>query len=277
VSGDGPQNDASGALPQPVKLDSPGGLRAWPSLLNAPDGVWFQLDASKLYRMPRGQGSPEWLGVDVQDTLAAFPVVSGAARVRQDDTIAFACSNTGGTAARVVVRSLRTGLWTEDSPPTQASKGIEALCAFGDLVAYVSGGVVYAQSAASFADSVSTPIALQWKTHPLYPFQVGGNGMIRDLQATCEFRGPGSGTLALRISYDDGVSFVTYDSFAISGLTVGATMKKRWAIQRSDVQSVVCELTYTPDAADEGIVVNQLTLLVDDASGLEELDPADLA
>lgn len=275
VSGDGPENDASGALPAPVKLDSPGGLHDWRSLLNAPDGVWFQLDPTKLYRMPRGQGAPEWLGIDVQDLLADFPVISGACRVRADDAVAFACSNAGGTDARILVRSLRTGLWTEDSPPLATGAGIEALCSFGRLCAYVSGGVVYQQHPTSFADNVSTPITLQWDTHPVYPFEVGGNGVIHDLQATCEFRS--SGTLALEVSYDDGATYEEYDSFVINGLTLGATVKKRWSIERSDLQSIAWRLTFTPDAAGEGLIVNQVTLLVDGANGLEDLDPADMA
>jgi hypothetical protein len=275
ASGDGPENDASGALPAPVKLDSPGGLADWRSLLNAPDGVWLQLDATKLYRMPRGQGSPEWLGIDVQDTLAAFPVVTGAARVRQDDAIAFACQTTGEDDARILVRSLRTGLWTEDSPPLQSSSGIEALCSFGDLCAYISGGVVYQQHATSFADGTATAIGLEWESHRLYPFTVGGNGAVHDLQATCEFRS--SGELQLFVSYDDGVNFETYDSFTINGLTAGATVKKRWSLQRSDLQSIVWRLVWTPDEVGEGLIVNQVTLLVDDASGLEDLDPADMA
>jgi hypothetical protein len=277
VAGDGPANDASGALPQPVEIPSPGGLRSWHSLLKGPDGVWLQLDDRKLYRTPRGLAAPEWLGVDVQNTLALFPEITGAARNRADDAVVFACSNAGGTDARIVARSLRTGVWTEDTPPLQASQGIKALCPFGDLTAYVSGGVVYRQHPTSFADGAGSVITTEWQTHPVYPFEVGGNGKIFDLQVTGEFRS--SGTLALRLSYDDGVNMATdtYASFAITGLTVGASVKKRWSLQRDDVQSVVAELTFTPDTPGEGLIINAVTFLLDQSSGLEELDPADLA
>jgi hypothetical protein len=277
VTGDGPQNDASGGLPQPVRLPSPGGLRDWRSLLEGPDGVWFQLDAAKLYRAPRGNGAPEWLGVDVQDTLASFPVMTGACRCRVDDVLLFACQDTeAGTDARIIVRSLRTGIWSEDTPPTETSQGIEALCAFGDGAAYVSGGVVYALHETSFADTSSTPIVTQWKTHPIYPFEIGGNGQILDVQATGEFRSEGE--LALRVSYDDGLTYTTYDSFTLSGaIGVGSTIKRRWALQQSDTQSAVFELTFTPSVAGEGLIINQLTLLVEPSSGLEDLDPADMA
>lgn len=273
VDGDGPENDASGALPAPVELASPGGLRDWRSLLKGPDGVWFQLDDSKLYRMPRGQGAPEWLGVDVQDTLALFPSVVGAARCRQDDSLLFACS--AAQDARIVVRSLRTGIWTEDTPPLQATRGIEALSSFGDMVAYISGGIVYQLHPTSFADSTSTVIPLEWETHPLYPFEVGGNGKIHDVQMTGEFRS--AGVLGLRVSYDNGMTFETYDSFTVTGLDAGAPVERRWSLTQNDIQSVVFDLTWTPSEVGEGLIVNALTLLIDPENGLKDLNPGEMA
>lgn len=276
VTGDGPDNFGGGALPQPVELPSPGGLRDWRSLLKGPDGVWYQLDDTKLYRSPRGSGAPEWRGVDVQDTLADFPVITGAARCRADDALAFACQDAeAGTDGRILVRSLRTEVWSVDTPPLESGAGIEALSSFGDRLAYISGGVVYQLHATSFADDSSTVITTLWKTHPLYPFEIGGNGLCHDLQMTGEFRG--AGDLALRVSYDDGISFTTYDTFTLSGLTVGATVKRRWSLQQSDVQSVVAELTFTPSTPSEGLIINQLTLLVDPSNGLEDLNPEDMA
>lgn len=273
IQGEGPADDGSGALPPPVALGSPSGLRDWRSLLVAPDGVWAQFDDSKLYRIPRAGAAPEWLGIDVQDTLASFPDIVGAARCRQDDTILFACQNSGGTSGRMVVRSLRTGIWVEDAPPLETSQGIEALSSYGDRVAYISGGVVYAQSESGFTDGASSVIVTEWQTEPIYPFEVGGNGHIHDLQVTGEFRS--AGTLALRVSYDDGVSFEAHDSFALTG-TAGDTVKRRWSLRRSDIQSIVAEFIYTPSSPGEGLVLTQMSLLVDPSNGLEDLDPAEM-
>lgn len=276
VQGEGPDDAGAGALPPPVALGSPSGLHDWRSLLVAPDGVWAQFDDTKLYRIPRAGAAPEWLGVDVQDTLTSFPDITGAARCRQDDTIVFACQNAAGTSGRMVLRSLRTGIWLEDAPPLQTSQGIEALSSYGDRVAYVSGGVVYAQHETSYTDGDplgSTVIVTEWQTEPIYPFGLGGNGHIHDLQMTGEFRS--AGTLACRISYDDGVTFESHDSFALTG-TAGDTIKRRWSIRRSDIQNIVAELTYTPSSPGEGLVINQLTLLVDESQGLEDLDPAEM-
>jgi hypothetical protein len=275
VAGEGPQNDASGALPQPVELASPGGLKDARSLLKAPDGVWFQLDDNKLYRMPRGNGAPEWLGVDIQDTLASFPVITGACRARADDCLVWSCENTGGTDGRLIVRSLRTGIWTEDTVPLGSGAGIEAVSSFGDLVAYISGGVVYAQSESGFTDGAASAITTQWKTHPLFPFELGGNGQVEELMATGEFRS--SGTLALRVSYDAGLTWVTMDSFELSGLDSGALVRRKWALGQSDAQSLVAEITFTPATPGEGFILNQLDILVEPANGLPDLDPEEMA
>ncbi len=275
VTGDGPENDASGALPPPVDLGSPGGLLDARSLLDGPDGVWFQLDATKLYRMPRGQGAPEWLGVDIQDTLVSYPTITGACRARADDCLLWSCENSAGTDGRIIARSIRTGIWTEDTVPLETSQGIEALCSFGDLVAYISGGVVYAQSATGFTDGTATVITTQWKTHPLFPFDLGGNGLVHDLLATGEFRS--AGTLALRVSYDGGLTFTTYSSFVLTGLTVGALVRRKWAVQQSDAQTIVTELTFTPSTPGEGFILNQLDLWVDPTSGLPDLLPEEMA
>lgn len=277
VIGVGPDDTGAGALPSPVEVPAPAGLLDWKSLLVAPDGVYAQLASTQLYRISRDGSTPEWVGVDVQDELAGYPVITGACRVRQDDVICFACENLASSDARIIVRSLRTGLWTEDLPPLQASQGIEAMCEFGDSCAYVSGGRVYILSTTgSYADSTSTVITTQVKTNPLYPFELGGYGSMDSVLLTGEFRS--AGTLALRVSYDDGISFQTYDSFTLTGLSVGQTVQRRWALQQADITSVVFEWTFTPSAPGEGFIADMATLLVDPQPGqLKELDPSEMA
>lgn len=275
--GQGPDDTGAGALPSPVELPSPAGLLDWKSLLVAPDGVYMQIFTNQLYRVPRDGGSPEWVGVDVQDTLTAYPSITGAGRIRQDDAVAFACVNSGATDARIVVRSLRTGLWLEDTPPLEASRGIEAMCEFGDSTAYVSGGRVYVLSTTGgFSDTTSTVIPTQIKTHPLYPFELAGYGTMHSVLLTGEFRS--AGTLTLRVSYDDGVSFTTYDNFVLTGLTVGQTVQRKWALQQSEMTSVVFEWTFTPSVPGEGFIMHSAGLLVDPQPGqLRELDPSEMA
>lgn len=274
--GDGPDDIGGGGLSAPREIPTPGGLKSWQSFLKVPDGLFYQIDDTKLFLLPRGADSPSWVGKDVEDTLLAFPDMAGTCRNKKDNASCFAVQNAGKTAAQIVVRDMRTGLWTTDSPPLQAVSGIAALTNYGATMAYASNGVVYVQSESSFADNTSTVIPTQWKTNPLYPFQLCGYGVMNDIMVNAEFRS--AGTLALRVSYDDGVSFVAYDSFVISGLTVGATVERKWALQQSDITSIIFEWTFTPSAPGEGLILLAGALMVQPVTGqLKELDPAEQA
>ena len=68
---------------------------------------------------------------------------------------------------------------------------------------------------------------------------------------------------------------MTYDSFTLAGAS-GDTVKKKWAIQQSDITSVVLEFTFTPSAAGEGFIL-QRCVMATDGSELEDLDPGDCA
>jgi hypothetical protein len=84
-SGDGPDDLGGGAIGRAQDIPTPSGLEDWRSLLKAHDGLYFQLDDEKIYRLPRGGGAPEWIGIDVMDTLTSYPVITGAAKCRRDD------------------------------------------------------------------------------------------------------------------------------------------------------------------------------------------------
>lgn len=276
VFGTGPDDLGGGQLEAPIRIPTPSGLEDWRSFLEAPDGLYFQLDDTKLYQLPRGGGSPAWAGIDIQDTLVSYPVITGACKSRRDDSALFACQNTSaGTDGRILVRSLRTGVWSQDNAPLQTSEGIEAISAYGDTVAYISGGTVYVQSATGFADETSTVIPTVVRTQPLYPFGLGGTGLIHDVLLVGEYRS--AGTLALRVSYDDGISFTSLTSFVLSGLTAGATIKRKWALPTVGAKSVIFEWTFTPTTATEGFIANAAMLLVTPDEGLPEILPAEAA
>src|SRR5690606_30937137 len=111
--------------------------------------------------------------------------------------------------------------------------------------------------------------------HPLYFFDLGGNGTVMEVLLTGEYRS--AGTLALRVSYDDGVNFTTYDSFVLTGLTAGQTIQRKWSLQQDDVTSVVCEWTFTPSSAGEGFIAHNAAFLVEPSLGLKDLNPAEMA
>lgn len=273
VPGGGPDDLGGGLLESPIRIPSASGLEDWRSLIEAPEGLYFQLDDSQLYQLPRGGGAPAWVGIDVQDTLASYPVITGACKSRRDDAILFACQNTSaGTDARLIVRSLRTGIWSEDVPALTASEGIEAITAFGDTLAYISGGTVYVQSASAYVDTsfvTDSKVVPVITTQPIYPFGVGGYGLIHDVFVDGEM--PSAGTLLVEASFDDGATF----GYSVSFTTQANQF--RWALPDVGARSVVFRLTFTPTIFTEAFIAKSLTLLVTPDEGLPELSPSVLA
>lgn len=274
LDGAAPDDLGKGAVNDPVEVPTPGGLKDWRSLLKGPDGLWFQLDDDKIFRIPRGGGAPEWMGADIVELLRDFPTVTAAARHTQDNCLLFALNNSAGTGARIAVRDLLHSTWLVDEPPLESSSGIDAMVVYGRTVAYLSGGVVYAQSDSSFTED-SDFIDAQLVTQPIYPFELGGYGIIHDILSTNEFHGACS--LNIRYSLDDGLNFNSLVGLpeAISGLTSGARVQRRRALPQDVTSSIVFEVSLTGSAGSEGLILNGIDLLVEDVPDLAQLAPAD--
>lgn len=287
VTGAGPDDVGGGGFDPPVEIPTPSGLsNAW-SFLEGPDGLWFQLDDTKLFRIPRGGGAPTWEGVDVEDTLQDFPIIVGTAKHKRDNTAVFACCSAVSSDVRFLVRDFRTENWFEDTVPLGddspvGGHGVDAITSYGETLAYASAGTVFVQSAGDYLDGASGAfIETQARTHPLYPFGVGGYGQIYDLLLTGEYRG--DCRLECRVSYDDGLAFAALTSFdllASDGLVAGQTIQRRWAMPQDITSSLVVEFTITQGSgveSSEGFVFNQFDLLVEAEDGLRELRPDEMA
>lgn len=291
VNGDGPDDIGVGVLSPPVEIPSPSGLESAWSFLDGPEGLWFQLDDDKLFRIPRGGGAPTWEGIDIEDTLQDFPDIVGAAKHKRDNTAVFACtvdafSGVQPARVRFLVRDFRTEAWFEDTPPLGSDSppgghGVDVITGHGDSVAYVSFGSVLVQSATEYGDTqFDVFVNTQARTHPLYPFTLGGYGQIYECLLTGEYRG--DCVLRLSVSYDDGLTFTTLSSFDLNdddGLVQGQTIQRKWTMPQDITSSVVLDFTVTSatGTANEGFVFNQVDLLVEAEDGLRELKPDEMA
>jgi hypothetical protein len=269
-----PDDEGKGVLGLPVRLPTPSGLKDWRSLVEMPDGLGCQLDDDKLFRIPRGGGAPDWFGADISKLLADFPTISAAARSKADNAILFALNNLDSEESRIAVRDSLFESWLVDEPPLQPGRNIEALAVYGRTVAYLSGGVLYTQSDSSFADEGGTFIDCELETNPIYHSGLGGYGIVSDLLASCEYRG--DCVLTIDVSYDDGVTFPVTRSWTISGLTAGATVRRKFALPTEATSSVSLRASVTTAGApSEGLILNEITLLAEPTEGLPDLLPAE--
>lgn len=262
IFGDGPDDLGGGALNPPIEITSPGGLRAdgFRSFLRVPEGLFFQLDDNKLMLLPRGAGSPVWTGEPISEVLESFPAISGACRVSIDHGAAFAC--TTAIDARIAFADFTHGQWFIDNPPLQTTKGIESIVEYGGKIAYLSGGVVYGQSS-DFADIATTFIDTEIVTNPIYPWGVGGHGSIDRFLYTGERRS--ASNLIISMSYDDGLTWEPMITVAETG-TVGATIQHIFSTDRKIMDRVSFKIAVTGVTAGEGLIHNEITLLVTDAA-----------
>lgn len=284
IGGDGPDDIGAGALDYPREIPAPSGLSDPWSFLDAPDGLWFQVDDAKLFRIPRGGGAPTWEGVDVQDTLREFYEIVGAAKCKADNAALFACNKTS-LDTRIIVRDFRTEQWFVDEVP-HGTSDIDALTSWGATVAYAAGGRVWAQETTAAVgywdvdvpdDETALHIETQATTHPLYPFGLGGYGQIHEVLLTGELLGVC--VLNARVSYDDGQTYTDLESFDLAGDVAFGTIQRKWTLPQDVTSSVVFEFTVTAfeGTLSQGFVFNQIDLLVETEPGLRELRPDEMA
>lgn len=276
----GPDDQGGSPLDSPQETPTASGAKDWRAMIRYHDGLFYQAQNARIYRIPRGVGAPEDSAREIHDLLVAFPVITATTRHKADDALMFACNNTGLTSARLAILDLPNNIWTTDLPPLTASSGIEAIVNFLDTMAYVSGGNVFQQSNTSFADSTGfIPVLL--KTKPLYPFGIAGKGLISGVMVCGEYIG--DTTWNVRVSLDDGLTFTTMPTFSVTaanGYTLGARVRKLFTLPVvAEAGSVVVEYTSTtagtPDSAQTDI--EEIAIEVQVEPGFVNLDPADLS
>lgn len=272
ITGEGPDDDGlNGEFSPPRKIPSDGGCIDSRCLVEIPAGLIYQQSSDRLYLLPRGGGAPVWFGQAVRSTLASYPVITSGVYCRQDNTVVFTCNNTGGTHGVLCVFDLRMGEWYVDE--LDGTPAILGAAAWSDTHAICNASFVRQQSTA-YAD-VSVGITMRLRTGSIRAFGTNGWGRYYSLTLLGEYRDACS--IGARFSFDEGKTFTTLDSKALSGLTAGDAKVLKWSLPRSRGQAAVVEFTCTSATPGEGFVFNAFTLEVDAAEGPPRLAEGDRA
>lgn len=276
----GPDDQGGSPLDSPQETPTASGAKDWRAMIRYHDGLFYQAQNARIYRIPRGVGAPEDSAREIHDLLVSFPVITATTRHKADDALMFACNATNLQSARLAILDLPNNIWTTDLPPLTASSGIEAIVNFLDTMAYVSGGNVFQQSNTSFADSTGfIPVLL--KTKPIYPFGIAGKGLISGVMLCGEY--VGDTTWNMRVSLDDGLTFTTLQTFAITaanGYSLGARVRKLFTLPVvAEAGSVVVEYTSTTAGTSDSAQtdIEEIAIEVQVEPGFVNLDPADSA
>ncbi len=273
-SGDGPDDTGAGSYTEPLSVPSSTGLNDWRSLVETPVGLFFQGSNGQLWLLPRDGSPPQWIGQPVRDTLLAYPVVTSATLVTEEQLVTFSCNNSGLTDSRLVHYDLRAQTWIVDE--FASATPVAAACSYQGRLALLSSGVVYTEK------TTVTPNAFLehgLTTGTLKPFGSTGWGKLVSVDVVAEYRGDCN--LRLRISYDDGKTYSSLHTFPLlssGGLSVGDTVRRSWYPNRRKCERFRLEFTaLTAGSATEGLVFNGYSIEVMKEAGTSRTPAAQRA
>lgn len=250
IPGRGPERSGTGEFDSMVSVATPGGCIDWRSVVSAPPGFFFQMAPDKLMlltRGPQGGGAGEvvWAGQAVRDTLASFPVITGAVHIRKQMAVAFSCNTTDGTDGRILVYDLRRQQWFVDDP----GGPVTALAELDGRLVWLSAGTVY-QAHESAGTGTFVPHAVQ--TGVLRITKALGWGHIYRVGLLGAVLGACS--VEAFIDYDDGGGLRSLGTETFTG-TEG-TFERFWSLQIQKTARFSLRFVVTGSSGSAGLRLN---------------------
>jgi len=264
LGGQGP-DDAGGSSEFSKPRELPGdkvGCTEPRSIVASSKGVWFLASPDRLMLIPRGGGeAAQWEGQPVRDTLAAFPVVTSATVVSQDNTIVWAVENEEGDEGRLIVYDTRSGDWYVDNLVEYDSVPVQAACEhMGRLVLVIDGEIHYQNT--GFVADVFIPYEFQTAAIAIGQ---GTEGWGKLVSFTATNSGYGDCTVDGLISYEDGgdETSTLEEPYVVEGLTDGENVGglQFWPWRRKG-ERVSLKFRVDGDEPSAGVTFSALTLEV---------------
>ena len=170
--GPGLDDNGLGEIGAPRRLPSDvglyGGVLGWRSIVEISAGIIFQGLKNQLYLLPRGGVTPVPIGFPVEDKLLAYPVISGAVYMNEDQTVRFTCNNEAGTESIVLLFNVRFAEWFTEGPYAFTIRA--AARANGRFYLLTSNNEVLRQRT---EDAPLTFVSYAWRGTPVHPFKPG--------------------------------------------------------------------------------------------------------
>jgi len=262
IPGRGPEHNGTGEFDTSIRVPSPGGCIDWRSVVDAPPGFFFQMAADKLMLVPRsaqsagGAGAVLWIGQPVRQTLALFPVITGAVHVRSQMIVAFSCTNVAGDAGRILIYDLRREQWYVDTVGPAI-----AISELDGRLAYISSNAVFLQDVAPGTGAFPTCL-VQTGVQPVgkrlgwgHLYKVGLLGLDS---------GPCS--VECLIDYDDGAGYRTLGTETFTG--TGLTVQRFWSLAIQKAARFSLRFVMTGSSGTVGLRFNAWALEVEGSKNM---------
>ncbi|HEX6053739.1 MAG TPA: hypothetical protein VFZ21_30930 [Gemmatimonadaceae bacterium] len=255
ISGAGPDDTAQGGFDEPRRLSSQVGCNEWRSLVETPQGLMFQGNDGEIHLLPRGFGPVAWVGRNVSDVMASYPVVTSATLVPEEHIVAFTVTNSAGTEGRVLCYDYTQldeqgiGLWSVDTIAGGVAHISGAL--WDGKLALATTSAIDVMTPGTYSDRTSTWYGVTIETHPLKPAGMFGDGRVRMVGVMAEYRGDCG--CDIRIAVNDSQTFSSAHSFvdatAALGATVGDQVLRGWQIPYQKGGSYALRISETQDGS----------------------------
>lgn len=169
--GTGPApNGLNSDFQTPTTIQSDVGCTTARSVVTTPDGVMF-LSERGIYLLTRGL-ELVWIGRQVKDEIAAYPVITSAVLVAKKNQVRFTCTDAAATVGVTLVYDYVEKQWTRFVHWINGVYGapIADACMWNGAWTFLSSsGLVYTESATTFLDNGNyVPMTLEtaWITAP---------------------------------------------------------------------------------------------------------------
>lgn len=267
VGGDGPNDEGSGAFGTPQRLPSDIGCIEHHSIVETQDGWMFQ-SRRGIYLLPRGFGEPQFIGADIQDTLASYPIVRNAVRVVEagytdsgENSVHYLLQNPAGTS-RIVVWDTSLRKWV--SVDTFDNNDIALVGRQDNRRVTVrspiaTGYEVLQESATGYASDTGGFIKSRLRTGQIRPFDLLGTGNLDKLGIIGEIQAPADLYTTISTDGTSGVALTVSTKSGVSG--------DRWYHRHNPpnllINSLDVEIWDQATAPCAGLVFNGLTVEYD--------------
>jgi hypothetical protein len=197
---DGSANDFSGL----TVLSSDGGCIEARSVVSFPDGVLFQGKAG-IYMLNRGM-QVLFIGKAVEDTLAAFPIITSAVLVADENQIRFTCAPSSSSQnGRIIVYDYRIKQWCVWTLPAGNDKvrPVSACMHNDEYYLLDSNAIVWKYDTSTHLDNTNEWINRIVDSGWIQSGQPAGWQRVRKVAAVLEYKSTNTVRIQAFHDYDD--------------------------------------------------------------------------
>lgn len=281
IVGSGPDDGGAGEFSPPRKLPSDTGFQSFRSILEVPQGLLFQGKGNRMFLLPRGGAAPSWIGRMVQDTLDAYPFITCATYLPEENIAVFACRSFADgddieDDGRLLIFDTDTGEWVTDNPfflEEGDARVFTSLTTWGSKL-LLNGNI---EETGAWTDDIDGASPIQITGHVITGdvrfFGANGYGRCRNVmllgEAVSDFV-----NLTIQVSRDSGATWDT-PAPAFSPAAWTEPLEYRLPYVRGDafrfwITVTPCDSEGVP-TPDEGAALNALSCEVFQSGGLNKV------